>query len=126
MGFEDGMIKQVRALDVGTTCGAPGRDRCGVLLHVGGSRGGGADAAGDAMGRPWLLDLPRPPSPRSPSQGEAAQLTAARSPLLLWSNSGQSLRAERRRQGYCQSAMGINKLSKCSSKNSKRRAEAGH
>lgn len=92
------MIKQVRALDVDTTCGALGRTQVWVSpACFRGSVEARADAAGsragDAMGGPGPWTFPDRPHPGSPSQGKAAQLTAARSPLLLWSP-GQSLRAE--------------------------------
>lgn len=104
MGFEERNDKTGPSSGCVDTRAEPwGRDRCGVFLHVREAVEARADAAGSRGrrrdgGPGWTF--PDRPHPGAPSQGKAAQLTAARSPLLLWSNSGQSLRAERRRQGY--------------------------
>lgn len=111
LGFENWIIKQGRHSGWWTPREeALGRDRRGVFLDVRGSHGRSRHSreTGQETQRvqPWALDLPRPSSLRSPSQGEAAQFTAPRSPLLLCSNSVTRASGERggwRRRGYWQS-----------------------
>lgn len=126
LGFEYGMISRSEALDVATMCGGPGTGQVWDVpgcqrKHGGCSRRSRETGQETRWGRPWPLDLSRPSSLRSPF--------APRSPLLLWSNSGtraSGLREEDEGDRDTDSAMGINKLFKCSSENSKRRAEASH
>ena len=92
LGSENCIIKQGRGSGWWTPHEeALGQDRRGVFLDVRGSHGwsGHSQEMGQETQRvqPWALDLPRPSSLRSLSQGKAAQFTVPRSPLLLWSNS---------------------------------------
>ena len=111
LGSENWIIKQGRGSGWWTPHEeALGRDRRRVFLDVRGSNGrsGHSRETGQETQRvqPWALGLPRPSSLRRPSQGEAAQFTVPRSPLLLWSNSVTRASGERagwRRRGHWQS-----------------------